>query len=184
MRIVCQSFLKVSTSKIGEIATLAKGVVQGQFVVDGVAIGGMNVPFRVMSTKRDGETEFGALWIAADAWMNYNGGKSTFGPYGEDDLPQGIKGLIDPDKVFELTDENDGFRLTIDVTDEGYVIVDKKHVGKSQVAEGTAKRLSKLSDKLAQGAMKRAEVNVQKTQKTPEQIKDDRRAARYLARNQ
>jgi len=194
MRIVAKSACSVSPSRIGEIATLARGYIQGQFSIDGVAVGGMNIPFRVMSTKRTGEAEFGALWTAVDGWTNHDGGKSHFGPFSEDDLPQELKGLLDPDAVFALTDDNEGFELTIDVTDAGYEITSKRHIGRSEVKSESAARLSKLSDKLAEAAKKRAEVDAKKAAqngkavqdilqgKTPEQSREEARQKRMANR--
>lgn len=184
MRIIARAACDVVVNeKKGTTATLVRGSIEGTFGVDGVAVGGMNIPFRVLSTKKSGESEYGPLWVAVDAWLKYDGGKSSFGPFGDDDLPQELKGLIDPDKVFELTDENNGFRLTIDVTDEGYTIVEKKHIGKTMISDASRERLSKISDKLAEAAAKNLEKKAKQPQQTEQQTRDEKRQERYAARN-
>jgi len=130
--------------------TLARGSVVSDTCIDGIIVGTINVPFRIMSTKRN-ET-WGALWVAIDGWGTYEGRKSTLSPYAEDDTVEAIKGLIDPNVIFSMTDDNPGQELTIDVIDGKYTVIAKRAVVGGAVPADVAARLTRISDNLVKAA--------------------------------
>jgi len=151
MKIVAKGSASAYTTKTGnEMLTLARGSVVSDIVIDGVVMGGINIPFRVMSTKRDGA--WGALWVSIDGWGVYEGRKSTLSPYAEDDTVEAIKGLIDPNIVFSMTDDNPGQELVLEVVDGKYTVIAKRAVVGGAVPADVAARLTRISDNLVNAA--------------------------------
>ena len=138
-----------TTSKGNEMLTLARGSIVTDTCIDGIIVGTINVPFRIMSTKRN-ET-WGALWVSVDGWGVYEGRKSTLSPYAEDDTVEAIKGLIDPNVIFSMTDDNPGQELVLEVVDGKYTVIAKRAAVGAVSAE-IAARLAKISNAMAEAA--------------------------------
>lgn len=159
MRIVCKSDASASVSeKNGNMtAIVVRGYVPTIATIDGTDVGTVNIPFRVQVTKKPGMPSFGTPYVVADGWTKFNGGKSHFGPFSDDDLPVTMKSTLSPfaDDLFARTDDAQQYELTLTV-ENGEIKEEARRLVSGQVKEDTAARLSKLGDRLAKNAAENA----------------------------